>query len=243
MPWISPAYERSYRKNQTWHRNLIRKNPSEVQFAVVAKNPGMAASAAKMLGGSYAMNGVVRLLDGDPNGWREIECGYRGLVYARRFYPKWWTSSEYVSQDNPSIQYALRGEHATELVMLSGLARLFGQTSDLDWLNGAIARYFTMDGALGSKHQFGRLMLDSILHPELPIPAEQLAKDRRECCQKRDTEPFRPTTFNPFGILDIEMMLRYPEESRFDYSGQQFAPAHDINIERAVNAYHQWYAD
>lgn len=126
------------------------------------------------------------------------------------------------------------------MVMLLGLARLFQQDGDALRLSELITEHFSWDEAIGNRVRSGQRILHSILEPGAEVAYDDLIKDRKESCQKRDTWPTRPTSFDPFCVLDIEIMLRFPDKAAFHYSGG-FAPTDEDHITQAIVAYHSWY--
>src|SRR5262249_811492 len=144
-------------------------------------------------------------------GWHDIQSGYTAGAY-RLFFdlqavtlPAWSAGRSFAPQDK------------TELVLSLGLARLFSQDGDAERLSEIIANHFNLSDALGASVTAGCKILQSILEPELPFSAADLLQDRKQCCQKRDAWPRRPTEILPFGVLDIELMLRFPKEASFAY--------------------------
>jgi hypothetical protein len=69
---------------------------------------------------------------------------------------------------------------------------------------------------------------------------DELKRDRKECCQKRDAWPKRPTDFRPFGTLDVEMAVNFPSEAEFPYPSIAYLPTEDEAVIQAITAYHEW---
>jgi hypothetical protein len=123
-----------------------------------------------------------------------------------------------------------------------GLARLFGQDTDEASLESVLGDDFDPATILGARVTSGRTILQSVFDPQFPCTYAALLRDRGECCQKRQAWPKRPTEICPFGVLDIEAMLRFPEQASFAYpSSIGFNPTEDALLLEAIIAYHCWY--
>jgi hypothetical protein len=235
---ISPAYAKEYRE---WIQagnfdNVYQSFLPELREAL--KEEGSALISPVSLGlhsisTCYFKRGAVALLDGNDAGWCDVQCGFWASVYRLRFYVipiVKWGRGRFVPWDT------------TEAVMLLGLAKLFRQASEESYLKSVIAGHLpSFDEALGDKVTSGRKIMDSIFN-DTPHSFAELLKDRRECCQKRDAWPRRPTEISPFGVIDVEAMLKYPNEASFRYPDtMEFKPTTDAAVEEAVVAYHVWF--
>ena len=86
----------------------------------------------------------------------------------------------------------------------------------------------------------GAALLDSIYRIDHGISAESLRRDRTECCRKRDAWPTRPTEIEPFGILDIEMAINFPDDAQFPFPELAYSPTEDQLVSHCIATYHRW---
>jgi hypothetical protein len=217
---------------QEVHQRALDGLPKALQLehpALMAMNLGDIATC-------YYTRGAVALLDGDRAGWHDIQCGYSAALYDLRFELKAVTLPAW------STGRVFSGASQVELVLTLGLAKLFRQESDASWLLSAVDARFNTEDALGTKIDDGTLLLDSILGTDEGFSYADLLKDRKQCCKKRDAWPKRPTEIRPFGVLDIEAMLCFPQESSFQYSNStEFKPTEEKAVAEAVTAFENWY--
>ncbi len=236
---ISPAYANEYRERlqKANFDGIYQRELPRLREAVKEEGNSLIFShISTSLGGiatCYFLRGAVALLDGNSSGWSDVQCGFWAEVYRLRY------------DIIPIVKWG-RGRfmpwETTIAVMLLGLAKLFGQKSEEHLLKSAITEHLPdFDEALGDKVASGRKIMDSILN-DTPYSFAELLKDRKECCQKRDAWPRRPTEISPFGVIDVEAMLKYPNEASFRYPDtMEFTPTPDAAIEDAVVAYHVWF--
>ncbi len=229
----SPAYSREYRD---WIANgefeRVYANGSEnLATAIDARRPDLVAPALRDLSACYYLRGAVVLLDGKQDGWHDIQCGYLASVYSIRFAVPLLTGVDAILKNSPA--------YVTHAVMTMGLARIFSVEFDERLLRTWIDERYDA-GALTGKVQSGRYILDSLYYTEHRLDAETLRRDRRECCQKRDAWPKRPTEFEPFGILDVEMAINFPQQAKFPYPELPYLPTEDDLVIHGIVTYHQW---
>jgi hypothetical protein len=229
----SRIYERQYRE---W----IQKGRFEEQYqrvlpdmreALQKDQPSLLAMNLRFMATCYHARGVVALLDDNSAGWRDVQCGFWAGVYGLRF------------EIEALVLGGIKGkglspEDTTEAVMILGLAKLFGQKAEEKWLKSAIAAHMDVNEALGPKVAAGGKILDAIVEGTA-YSFDELLEDRKECGRKREVWPPRPTEIMPFGVLDVEAMVMYPEEASFEYpETMAFEPTSDALVEEAVAAYH-----
>jgi hypothetical protein len=230
--WISPAYRKECREwmAKGMFQELSARVETEIDDALSDENPSWIASNLGSLALCYYCRGMVAVMADNPTGWADVQAGYWAALYARLFELKavalGWCN--------------LSGSQLTEMVLLLGLARLFQKEGDALRLSEEIATHFSWELAIGDRMASGRKLLQSILEPETPVTRAELLQDRKECCQRREAWPTRPTEIDPFGVLDIEIMLRFPAEAAFQCSGE-FKPTDEDLITHAIVAYHTWY--
>lgn len=235
---VSPAYAGEYRE---WiHRGrfeqIYRQAADKMPEYFAQQHPAMVGGNLHSIATCYYTRGTVALLDDEPAGWKDIQCGYWAALYSLGFelkavtLPAWSSGRKFGSRA------------IVELVLTLGLAKLFRQEGDVSWLRSAIAEHFSFEAALGDKVTAGRKLLQSILDDNAVFSFQELLKDRKECCQKRDAWFVRPTEVTPFGVIDIEAILRFPREASFSYpDAMGFQPTEDNTIVEAVTAFHTWY--
>ena len=238
-PELSVAsYAEEYREwiRKGGFREVYGRAISDLPNALKQEHPALVALNLSSIATCYYMRGVVAVLDGKQNGWRDIQCGYWASVEMLRFeiksvtLPAWSAGRSFLASSQ------------LELVLTLGLARLFRQEVDASWLSSAIATHFHPEEALGTKISHGRLLLESILKPEENFSFSDLLRDRNQCCSKRDEWPKRPTEIVPFGVLDIEAVLRFPAQASFQYpESLGFNPTEENAIGECVIAYGNWY--
>lgn len=226
--WISPGYRKEY---ETWIAKgmfaELYSRESEHFFAGLAERNAIAvAGNLDCHATCFYTRGMVALIAGDERGWADVQCGYWAALYSLLF-------------GVVGYHGTMHGERA-ELVLLLGLARLFRQDGDALRLSELVDKHFSLDETIGDRIPSGRKILQSILEPETRFTYDELLEDRKECCQKRDAWPTRPTEIRPFGVLDVEMILRFPSQAAFKYAGD-FVPTNDDRITQAIVAYHSWY--
>jgi hypothetical protein len=236
---ISPAYANDYRE---WMQNgnfdgIYQRELPKMRAALKEEGNSLIysplSSCLDSIATYYFHRGTVALLEGDNEGWGDVQCGFWAAVYHLRYdiIPiVRWGRGRFVPWDT------------TEAVMLLGLAKLFGQEMEASFLKSEIAEHLpSFDEALGDKVASGRKIMDSIFK-DTAYSFEELLKDRKECCQKRDAWPRRPTEITPFGVIDVEAMLKHPNEASFRYPiGMEFKPTPDGAVEDAIAAYHVWF--
>ena len=93
---------------------------------------------------------------------------------------------------------------------------------------------------LTGKVASGGHILDSIMDDKCPCTPEQLRRDRRDCCQKGDAWPKRPTLIPPFGVVDAEMAINFPGEAEFPYPPIEYRPTEDEFVVKGMTAFHAW---
>jgi hypothetical protein len=212
----SLAYSRDYRD---WLvAGLFEENHAHagkhLRDAVDMQRPDLVAPSLRELAVCFYTRGAVSLMDGRAEGWRVT------------------TGLEADLKDSPAF--------VTRAVMTLGLARLFSVDFDEQLLRQWLAPRYDV-AVLTGKVSSGRYILDSIYFRDTSATAEMLRRDRRECCQKRDAWPKRPTENEPFGILDVEMALRFPDEAEFPYALSSYTPTEDEFVIEGIATYHRWY--
>jgi hypothetical protein len=230
---ISRVYERQYREwiQMGGFEEQYQRVVPDMREALKKNQPPLLAVNLRFLATCYHARGVVALLEGHSAGWRDVQCGFGAGVYGLRFEIEAlvWAGSK---------GRGLSPEDTTEAVMILGLAKLFGQKAEEKWLKSAIAGHMDVSEALGPKVAAGRKILDAIV-AGTAYSLGELREDRKECCRKREAWPPRPTEIMPFGVLDVEAMVTYPEEASFRYpEAMGFEPTSDAWVEEAVAAYH-----
>jgi hypothetical protein len=230
--WISPSYRDEY---CSWiaqgNFETIRARGEEyLPEGLHARNPVQIAGCLGSLATCYYRRGTVGLMQGDAAKWADVQAGYWAALYRLLFNLKAVTFT---------LREVLPADMA-EMVLMLGLARLFRQDGDALRLTELIDQHFNWDAVLGDRIKSGRKLLASILDPAASFTQAELLTDRKECCQKRDAWPTRPTEIGPFGVLDIEIMSRFPENAAFQYSGA-FSPTDDDLITCAIVEYHASY--
>jgi hypothetical protein len=239
---VSPAYEKEYREwiqrgqlervypfgAQMLQRELLKESPF----------PYPAGGALGSIATCYYRRGAVALLDQNAAGWQDIQCGYWATVYSLRFLYKAATLPAF------GDRRPFGEDRKTATVMTLGLARLFGQDGDAAALEAILGPEFNIQEALGDEIDDGRMMLEAILHPTKSFSYDELLSDRNQCCKKREAWIKRPTEIDPFGVIDIEAMLRFPEQASFRYPRDSgFNPTEDELLIKVVTAYHCNYGD
>jgi hypothetical protein len=177
---MSPAYVKEYREwiRKDGFRELYGRAISALPKSLKQEHPALVALDLSSIANCYYKRGAVAVLDGNQNGWQDIQCGYWASVEKLRFEIKSVTLPAWSAGRNFSSQ--------VELVLTLGLARLFRQDVDASWLSSAIPTHFHPEKALGTKVSHGRLLLESILKPEENFSFLDLLRDRNQCCSKRD---------------------------------------------------------
>ncbi len=226
----SPAFSKQYREWFARHFRRVYGHESEsLSQAIAAQRPDLVTPALKGLGVCLHTRGAVSLLDGNPQGWYDIQCGYLAGVYAIRFAIPLKTGLCARTSANDLI-------HA---IMILGLARLFGGDFDVQFLQNWIRPQYDIRKLTG-KVTSGRHILSSIMDDECLCTPEQLRQDRRECCQKGDAWPNRPTLIPPFGVVDVEMAINFPDEAEFPYPSIEYRPTEDEFVVGGMTAFYAW---
>ncbi len=199
----SSAYSRDYRQwlDSGNFERVYGFGSEDIRNAIETKRPDLVASALRDLALCYYTRGVALLLDQSMEGWRDIQCGYMATVYSFRF--AWPLASPLAASRKESPDYLV------QTVLTLGLARLFAVEYDERILREWLTPRYDLPTMIG-KVQGGGPIITSLYETEHDLPADALRRDRRECCKKRDAWPKRPTEFEPFGVLDVELALNYP---------------------------------
>ena len=239
---VSPAYEKEYRDwiNRGQFETVYSFGARTLQKELLGESPlpYPAGGALGSMATCYYRRGAVALLDQNPAGWQDVQCGYWAAVYSLRFFYKAATLPAFGDR-RPFPE-----QRKTATVMTLGLARLFGQDGDAAALQAILGPQFDIQEALGNEIDDGRIMLEAILHPAESLSYDELLRDRNQCCKKRDAWIKRPTEIDPFGVIDIEAILQFPEQASFPYPpGAVFNPTEDELLIKAVTAYHCNYDD
>ncbi len=235
---VSPAYVNEYRdwmaKGQ--FQKVYQHASDGLPKALQLEHPALMSMNLGGIAICYYTRGAVALLDGDQAGWHDIQCGYLAALYGLRFELKAVTLPAW------SKGRKFYGKSQVELVLTFGLAKLFRRENDASWLQSAIDAHFNTEDALGTKIDDGTLMLDAILGADDSFSYADLLKDRKQCCKKRSTWPTRPTEIRPFGVLDIEAILCFPQEAAFHYpDSTEFSLTEEKAVANAVTAFDNWY--
>jgi hypothetical protein len=219
----SPAQVRDYKE---WiakgkFEDVGRWGTQTIASAIESRNFAKLALGLQTLATCYYSRGAVALLDGRTEGWHDIQSGYMATIYCFQL-----------------------GVDASECnivgaVMTLALAQLFGVKFDEQLLRGFLAPRYDV-AKLTGKVTSGRFILDSIYLESHSISADQLRRDRRECCQKIEAWPARPVSLTPFGVLDVEMAINFPEEAEFPYPQLAYLPTEDAAMIEGITAYHAW---
>lgn len=235
--WISPAYAAEYRD---WiARGLFAEihgyEAVQLPKARTDEHPAKMASSLQGFATCYFTRGVVSLMDGAADAWSDIQCGYWAALYSLLFEIKAVTLPAW------SAGRTFAPKKMTELVLTQGLACLFQQTGDVVRLRELIEEHFALETALqGALGRSGRTILKSILEPTKCFSRDELLADRKKCCRERDAWPAPPTEIVPYGVLDVEVALRFPDDAAFHFSNE-FKPTDDDHVVKAMVAYHTWY--
>jgi hypothetical protein len=229
----SPSYTREYRE---WldggnFERVYEDGRADLASAIESQRSDHAAAALQSIALCYYTRGAVSLLDGDLRGWNEIQCGYLATTYSIRLIIPLRTEA--------AVSRKRSERMITEAVMTLGLARLFAVSFDEQLLRDWLVPCFDST-ALTGKVASGRCILESIFHASHKHGVESLRRDRKECCQKRDAWPDRPTERRPFGILDVEMAINFPTKAEFSYPAIAYSPIEDEHVIQVITAYHQW---
>ncbi len=226
----SPAFSSHYREWLDRHFPRVYGHGSEsLSRAIATRRPDLVVPALKELAICFHTRGAVSLLDGNRQGWHDIQGGYLAGLYAIRFAIPLMTGSCARTSPNDLV-YA---------VMTLGFARLFGGDFDVQLLRDWIKPQYDVRQLTG-KVTSGRHILDSIIDDECSSTPEQLRRDRRECCQKGDAWPNRPTLIQPFGIVDVEMAISFPDEAEFPYPAIDYRPTEDEFVVEGMAAFYAW---
>lgn len=228
---VSPAYSRDYRDwiaNGNFDR-VYEHAREDLQFAIESQRPDLVAPALRDFSLCYYTRGAASLLAGDQNGWHDIQCGYVASFDAIRFALPLMTGLD--AELKNSAKYVI---HA---VMTLGLSRVFSLERDEKHLRNWLDTRYDVATLTGEVHS-GRAILDSIYHFNHGIDAETLRHDRTLCCPKRDSWPTRPTEIPPFGILDIEMTINFPNDAAFPYCGVSYLPTEDDLVALGKSTFH-----
>lgn len=226
----SPAFSTQYREWLVRHFQRVYRHGSEsLSQAIATRRPDLIVPALKELAICLHTRGAVSLLDGNQQGWHDIQGGYLAGLYAIRFAIPLKTGACARTSPNDLV-YA---------VMTLGLARLFGGDFDVQLLRDWIRPQYDVRQLTG-KVTSGRHILSSIMDDECSCTSEQLRHDRRECCQKRDAWPNRPTLIQPFGIVDVEMAVNFPDEAEFPYPAIDYRPTEDEFVVEGMTAFYAW---
>lgn len=233
---MSPTYEREYREWLADGRfdELIARDRRYLSESFEEQIPALIAQNLQTYATCYYTRGAVRLLDGDRLGWHDIQCGYWAALFSLRFQIKAVTLPAW------SAGRTLGPREKAEIVLTSGFARLFQQQADAEWLASQIEQHVQLDELVGRKSQAGRLILDAIMGAGAPATYEALLADRKKSCQARDAWPTRPTEIVPFGVVDVEAVLCFPDKCRFPYRDMEFLPTADGDVEQAIVNYYTW---
>jgi hypothetical protein len=231
--WISPSYAAEYRDwlAKGLFTEIHLREAAELQSSLKNEHPAMIATSLDGFATCYYTRGVVSIMEGRTAGWSDLQCGYWAMLYSLFFeikaitLPAWSQGRKFTPRK------------MIELVLTSGLARLYRQEGDLIRLRECIDIHFSWDQALGPKTDAGRKILESILDPDKEFTRQELLQDRKDCCNNRDAWPTRPTEVVPFGVLDVEIALRFPGGAAFKFSGD-FKPTNDDQITQAIVTYH-----
>jgi hypothetical protein len=120
----SPSFTKEYREwiaEGSFTRSYERAR-QRILEAIESRRPDLVASELESIAGCYYTRGSVALLDGNQDGWNEIQCGYLAAIYSIRFViplKSGLIARVKESQDN-----------ITQVVMTLGLSRLFGVQFD-----------------------------------------------------------------------------------------------------------------
>jgi hypothetical protein len=226
----SPAFSKQYREWLARHFQRVYCQGSEsLSQAITAQRPDLVAPALKELAICLHTRGAVSLLDGNQQGWHDIQAGYLAGLYAIRFAIPLKTGSCARTSPNDLV-YA---------VVTLGLARLFAGDFDVHLLRDWIRPQYDVRQLTGKVASGGHI-LDCIMDDKCPCTPEQLRRDRRECCQKGDAWPKRPTLIPPFGVVDVEMAINFPDEAEFPYPAIEYRPTDDEFVVEGITAFHAW---
>ena len=229
----STAYSRDYRD---WiaggnFERICESGRDNVASAINSRRPDLLAPALRDIALAYYMRGAVCLMDGEPLGWHDIQCGYAATVYALRVAAPLLTGLEADVRESP--------DYIVQAVMTLGLARLFSTASDESFLRRWLDSRYDVVGLTG-KVASGRCLLDSIYLQRHELTVDRLRQDRKECCRKRSVWPKRATEVEPFGVLDVELAINYPSEAEFPYPAIEYRPTADYMVIRGISAYQEW---
>lgn len=199
----SPAYSREYRE---WIQNgvfnqIYSHGLEYVQDGIRSERPDLVLEGLQRFALCYYTRGAVALLEGSQQGWNEVQCGYLATIYSIRFLIP--------LKSGLAASHKESADDLVSAVMTLGLARLFAVSFDEKTLRDWLEPRFDPKKLTG-KVSSGRHILNSIFEKSHSIGVEELRRDRKECCQKRDAWPKRPTEIGAFGILDIEMAINFP---------------------------------
>jgi hypothetical protein len=230
----SPAYSREYRE---WlaegnFERVYGYGRKSIVDGLESKLPHLVASGLEYVSCCYYTRGAVALLEGNSQGWRDIQCGYLAKSYSIRFVIPLQSGILASVKDSP--------DNLVETVMTLALAQLFRLSFDETFLREWLTPRYDRQ-KLTSKVNSGGLILDSVYLHSHSIAESDLKRDRKECCQKRDAYPKRPTEIRPFGTLDVEMAINYPESAEFGYPTIDYSPTEDELVIEGITAYHQWH--
>lgn len=234
--WVSPAYEREYRDwiERGQFARLREREADDATGWQNDDNPWLLVDGLATLATCYGTRGAVRLLDGDQAGWEDIQAAYMASMYKLRFADRGLSLPAWSSGHTPVPRLLI------ELPAWSALGGVFGQ-SDESWWTHAIETYFDMDAATGDIVA-GRAILRSLLDRDANTTPEELLEDRKACCRTREGWPTRLTEICPFGVLDVEVLGRWPDRSCVSLpTPLNFTPTPDPIILSAIELFHTRY--
>ena len=229
----SKAHSKDYRQwiDRAEFAPEVQRYGEKLSQATTDRRVDLLAACLRRIAAFYHIRGAVLLLDSNSAGWNDIQAGYlaalNGFVIGRKL------GFGLIADLLDSQDYIV------EIVSLAGLSRLIGTDTEtsiiMDWLE---PRFDST--VLVGKQNFGHQILEVVVRSGTTITAEELKQDRITCCRKRSAHPNRITEYEPWGVIDIEMSLTFPESSEFQYPDIPYEPTLNENVSQAISAYHEW---
>lgn len=220
--WVSRQFD-SYVQDQT----------EQLHDAIRERRLDQLANRLEAFAQAFHMRGAVRIVDGESEGWHDVQVGYLANSYVFNMAHTLQTGWLPRLKDGPDF--------TIEMIAQLGLARLLLQDHDIQQLGGWLEGRTDRSPLLGKSHA-GETILVSLLSGQAADSVVELQTDRKRCCQRRSAFPKRLTECPPYGLLDLESALFFPENADYPYPTIAYRPTEDPSVLLAIETYYQWLA-